>query len=57
MIQVTRSVYEQVSDEFEFEERGGIEVKGKGLLETWLLCLPACAGQSSGGRSCRFLVS
>jgi hypothetical protein len=36
-IQVTRAVYEQVAHEFNFEERGGIEIKGKGTLEAWLL--------------------
>jgi class 3 adenylate cyclase len=36
-IQVTRSVYEQLKDEFEFERRGVIQVKGKGEIETWLL--------------------
>ena len=37
VIQVSRSVYEQLKDEYSFEARGPIEVKGKGLLETWLL--------------------
>jgi class 3 adenylate cyclase len=36
-IQVTRSVYEHLSSEYDFKERGAIEVKGKGMLETWLL--------------------
>ena len=46
MIQVTRPVYERLADEFEFCERGVIEVKGKGVIETWLLCLPSyAAGQ------------
>lgn len=39
MIQVTRSVYEQLKGEFAFEERGQIEVKGKGQVEAWLLKL------------------
>lgn len=39
MIQVTRSVYERLKDEFAFEERGPIEVKGKGQVEAWLLKL------------------
>ncbi|HYI94183.1 MAG TPA: adenylate/guanylate cyclase domain-containing protein [Bryobacteraceae bacterium] len=47
MIQVTRAVYEKLAGEFEFCERGEIEIKGKGVLETWLLCLPAYAGQSA----------
>ncbi len=47
MIQVTRPVYERLADEFEFSERGVIEVKGKGVIETWLLCLPSYAGQAA----------
>ena len=38
-IQVTRSVYEKLKDEFVFEARGSIEVKGKGSVEAWLLKL------------------
>jgi class 3 adenylate cyclase len=38
-IQVTRSVYEKLKDEFVFEARGEIEVKGKGSVEAWLLKL------------------
>ena len=38
-IQVTRSVYEKLKDEFVFESRGAIEVKGKGSVEAWLLKL------------------
>jgi hypothetical protein len=40
-------VYERLAEEFEFEERGGIEVKGKGVLEAWLLRPRACAAQLS----------
>jgi class 3 adenylate cyclase len=47
MIQVTRPVYEELAREFQFEKRGGIEVKGKGVLDTWLLCLPAYSVQNS----------
>ena len=45
MIQITRPVYESLKDEFEFEERGTVEVKGKGALEVWLLCSPEYAGR------------
>ncbi|MDP1963525.1 MAG: adenylate/guanylate cyclase domain-containing protein, partial [Reyranella sp.] len=38
-IQVTRPVYEKLKDEFVFESRGTIEVKGKGSVEAWLLRL------------------
>jgi class 3 adenylate cyclase len=38
-IQVTRSVYDKLKDEFVFESRGSIEVKGKGSVEAWLLKL------------------
>jgi class 3 adenylate cyclase len=38
-IQVTRPVYEALKDEFAFEFRGAIEVKGKGKIEAWLMKL------------------
>ena len=38
-VQVTRPVYEQLKDQFAFEPRGMIEVKGKGGVEAWLLRL------------------
>jgi class 3 adenylate cyclase len=38
-IQVTRPVYDKLKDEFVFESRGTIEVKGKGGVEAWLLKL------------------
>jgi class 3 adenylate cyclase len=36
-IQVTRAVYEALQTRCRFEPRGSIEVKGKGLMETWTL--------------------
>jgi class 3 adenylate cyclase len=36
-IQVTRSVYDQLQDTFEFKSRGLVQVKGKGEIETWFL--------------------
>jgi adenylate cyclase len=36
-VQVTRETYERLKDEFEFEPRGRIAVKGKGEIETWFL--------------------
>ena len=36
-IQVTESVYRELGGEYKFEERGLIEVKGKGKLPTWVL--------------------
>jgi class 3 adenylate cyclase len=36
-IQVTRSVYEGLKDDFQFESRGLVQVKGKGEIEAWLL--------------------
>jgi class 3 adenylate cyclase len=36
-IQVTRSVYERLNGRFDLEERGVVQVKGKGEIETWLL--------------------
>src|SRR4029079_2970235 len=38
-ITVTRAVYDKLKDEFVFEPRGLIEVKGKGNVEAWLLKL------------------
>lgn len=38
-IQVTQAVYERLKDQFAFEPRGPIEVKGKGTVEAWLLRL------------------
>jgi class 3 adenylate cyclase len=36
-IQVTEDVYRRLEEEFVFERRGEIEVKGKGRLVTYLL--------------------
>ena len=36
-IQVTTSVYEELKDEYTFEERGSIDVKGKGEMNTYWL--------------------
>ncbi len=36
-IQVSRDTYELLRDDFTFERRGEIAIKGKGLMETWYL--------------------
>jgi hypothetical protein len=36
-IQVTQRAYERLAEGFEFEERGLIDVKGKGSMRTYLL--------------------
>jgi adenylate cyclase len=36
-IQVPHNVYQQLKERFEFEDRGEIEVKGKGTMHTWYL--------------------
>ncbi len=36
-IQVSESVYRELSGAYKFEERGLIEVKGKGKLPAWIL--------------------
>jgi class 3 adenylate cyclase len=37
VIQVSESTYECLKEQYLFEERGVIEVKGKGLMTTYLL--------------------
>ena len=39
-IQVSPETYELVKDQFEFESRGPIDVKGKGRMTPWLLVAP-----------------
>src|ERR671936_3208818 len=39
-IQITRATYELLADDFEFEPRGAIAVKGKGEIEAWYLIGP-----------------
>lgn len=39
-IQVPQPVYERLRNEFEFVERGEIQVKGKGLMRSWFLVGP-----------------
>jgi class 3 adenylate cyclase len=36
-IQVTRPVFEKMGTRYTFDERGPIELKGKGTIETWIL--------------------
>jgi len=36
-IQVPHNIYERIRHAFEFEERGHVDVKGKGLMHTWYL--------------------
>jgi adenylate cyclase len=36
-IQVSEAIYDQLNDEFEFEARDPIEIKGKGRMQTWFL--------------------
>jgi adenylate cyclase len=40
MIQVSDDLYQCLKDVFEFEERGARDVKGKGVMQTWLLLRP-----------------
>jgi adenylate cyclase len=39
-IQITRTTWELVRDEFNCEMRGVVEIKGKGQVETWYLLGP-----------------
>jgi class 3 adenylate cyclase/PAS domain-containing protein len=43
-IQVTPAVYERLRDRYEFEDRGTIEVKGKGQMSTYFLTGRVAAG-------------
>ncbi|EHB44978.1 adenylate/guanylate cyclase [Mycolicibacterium rhodesiae JS60] len=47
-IQVPQDVYERLRDRFVLEERGDVEVKGKGVMHTWYLVSrrPATAADS-----------
>ncbi len=36
-IQITERVYEKVKDQYHCQERGLVEIKGKGLMKTWLI--------------------
>ena len=36
-IQVTRTVHDRLKERYRFSERGSVDVKGKGLIDTWLL--------------------
>jgi class 3 adenylate cyclase len=36
-IQVTDVVRSRLSEEFQFESRGPVELKGKGMVDTWFL--------------------
>ncbi len=48
-IQVPQTVYERLKDGYVLEERGEIDVKGKGLMHTWYL-VGRRNGQTSAGR-------
>jgi adenylate cyclase len=39
-IQVPHAVYERLKDDFLLEERGHVDIKGKGLMHTWYLVGP-----------------
>jgi guanylate cyclase len=46
-IQITHTTHELLADEFEFEPRGTIAVKGKGEVEAWYLLGPRCDQSSA----------
>ena len=49
-IQVTEAAYERLRDVYRFEPRGMIDVKGKGLMQTYLLSGPAQVAEEARGR-------
>jgi guanylate cyclase len=40
-IQITRSTYELVKDDFTCEPQGTVQVKGKGEMEVWFVIGPS----------------
>jgi class 3 adenylate cyclase len=48
-IQVSESVYRELNGEYSFEERGLIEVKGKGKLPAWILREEGASAEASAG--------
>jgi adenylate cyclase len=51
-VQVTTEARDRLADQFEFERRGMVDVKGKGQVETWFL-----VGRLPGGRVRRVRTS
>jgi adenylate cyclase len=49
-VQVTQGTHDLLRDEFEFESRGTIEIKGKGEMPTWFLVGPKSATPIKPGR-------
>jgi class 3 adenylate cyclase len=47
-IQVPHSAYERLKDEFVFQERGNVDVKGKGVMRTWYLVGRTAVADESG---------
>ncbi len=47
-IQVPEAAYQRLKDDFVFEERGDVEVKGKGVMRTWYLVGRKSAAGSGG---------
>ncbi|MBU3748910.1 MAG: adenylate/guanylate cyclase domain-containing protein [Mycobacterium sp.] len=52
-IQVPQNVFERLEDSFELEERGEVDIKGKGVMRTWYLVdrKPESQTHVSGARS------
>lgn len=55
-IQVPEDLYERLKDDFVLEERGDVDVKGKGIMRTWFLVgrrTPETRAQTLAGSSSR----
>jgi adenylate cyclase len=50
VIQITRSTWELLRDDFVVEPLGLVDVKGKGAVETWRLVSPRRSGRRAGDR-------
>jgi adenylate cyclase len=49
-LQVTPETHDRLKQRFVFERRGPVEVKGKGVIDTWFLVGRIAAGDPPSGQ-------